>query len=158
MKLYMKQHIFTWGDRFSIYDAEGNTVYSVQGEIFTLGKKLHVYDQLQNEVALLQQELFTFFPKYRIYQGQTLTATVEKQFAFFRDEYTVDSFGWFISGDVFNHEYSINKEGCTVASVYKEWFTLGDAYAIDIASDVDPVNALAVALVIDAVISARRNN
>ena len=40
MKLYIKQRIFTWGDKFSIYDENGNEKYYVEGEILTFGKKL----------------------------------------------------------------------------------------------------------------------
>ena len=42
MNLYIKQHIFTWGDKFSVYDEAGNVKYNVEGEIFTWGKKLHL--------------------------------------------------------------------------------------------------------------------
>jgi uncharacterized protein YxjI len=42
-------------------------------------------------------------------------------------------------------------------SVAKEWFTLGDAYEINIADGLDPIPALAVVLVIDACIEAERN-
>lgn len=37
MNLYMKQRIFSWGDKFSIYDAAGNECYYVEGEVFTFG-------------------------------------------------------------------------------------------------------------------------
>lgn len=39
MNLYIQQKIFTWGDKFSIYDANGNEEYYVEGEILTFGKK-----------------------------------------------------------------------------------------------------------------------
>ena len=60
MKLYIKQHIFTWGDRFSIFDENGNERYYVEGEIFTWGKKLHLYDHQGREQAFIQQEVLTF--------------------------------------------------------------------------------------------------
>ena len=58
MNLYLKQHVFTWGDRFSIYDIDGNSVFSVESEVFTFGKKLHVFDFNGNEVAFIRQKLF----------------------------------------------------------------------------------------------------
>ena len=33
----IRQRIFTWGDKFDVYDAAGNTLYTVEGEVFTLG-------------------------------------------------------------------------------------------------------------------------
>ena len=44
MKFYIKQKVFSWGDKFSIYDANGNERYLVQGEVFSFGKKLHLLD------------------------------------------------------------------------------------------------------------------
>ena len=42
--LYMRQRVFSWGDKFEIYDNAGNVKYYVEGEVFTFGKKLHLYD------------------------------------------------------------------------------------------------------------------
>ena len=42
MKLYIKQKVFSWGDKFTVKDATGRDRYYVEGEIFTFGKKLHV--------------------------------------------------------------------------------------------------------------------
>ena len=51
MKLYIKQKIFSWNDKFSIYDENGEERYYVEGEFFSWGKKLHVYDHAQREAA-----------------------------------------------------------------------------------------------------------
>ena len=44
-----------------------------------------------------------------------------------------------------------------IASVSKEWFTLGDAYEISFGAGVDEIATLSVVLVIDACIEAQRN-
>lgn len=38
MELYLKQHVFTFKDRFSVYDAAGNDIYYVEGELFSWGR------------------------------------------------------------------------------------------------------------------------
>lgn len=157
MELYIKQHIFTWGDKFSVYDAAGNEKFYVEGEIFTWGKKLHLYDLSGNELAFIEQEVLTFLPRYHISREGTEVATVVKEFTFFRHEYTVEGLGWKVNGDFFDHEYEITNGMGTVAAVSKEWFTWGDAYQISIADHVDAVTALAVVLVIDACIDAQRD-
>lgn len=157
MSLYIKQHIFTWGDKFSIYDEDGNEKYYVEGEILTFGKKLHLYDPLGNELAYIEQQLLTFLPKYLIYRGGEEFAEVVKEFTFFHPEYTVNGLGWTVRGDFFDHDYEVVDEDRTVASVSKEWFTLGDAYEISFGPDVDEVAALSVVLVIDACIDAQQN-
>jgi len=156
MKLYIKQHIFTWGDKFSIYDESGNEKYCVEGEVLTLGKKLHLYDLKGSELAYIEQQLLTFLPKYMIYRGEEEFAEVVKEFTFFHPEYTVNGPGWTVSGDFFDHDYEVKDGDKVIASVSKEWFTLGDAYEISFGIGVDEVEALSVVLVIDACIDAQR--
>ena len=49
MKLYIKEKVFSWGDKFTVKDAYGEDKYIVEGEVFSWGKKLHVYDRLGRE-------------------------------------------------------------------------------------------------------------
>ena len=156
MNLYIKQHIFTWGDKFSIYDEAGNEKYYVEGEIFTWGKKLHLYDLQGNELAFISQEVLTFLPKYHISRNGVDVAEVVKEFTFFKHEYSVNCPGWQVHGDFWDHEYEISDGSKTVAAVSKEWLTWGDAYEIRFGTDVDEITALAVVLVIDACIEAER--
>ena len=51
MKLYIKQKVFSWGDKFRIYDE--NDKYYVESEVFTFGKKLHLYSQSGSELAFI---------------------------------------------------------------------------------------------------------
>lgn len=157
MNLYIKQRIFSWGDRFFIYDANGNERYVVKGEVFTFGKKLHLYDVAGNELAYVEQKVLSFLPRYFIYRGERRVAEVIKEFTFFRQEYTVRGPEWSVHGDFFQHAYEITDGARSIASVSKQWFTLGDAYEIDLGEGVDEILAVAVCLVIDACIEAQNN-
>lgn len=158
MNLYIKQHIFTWGDKFSIYDEMGNEKYYVEGEIFTWGKKLHLYDMHGRELSFIEQEVLTFLPKYHISRDGAHIAEVVKEFTFFKHEYSVNGLGWQVHGDFWDHEYGITENEHTIAAVSKEWMTWGDAYEIRFGAGVDEVTALSVVLVIDACIDAERRN
>lgn len=158
MNLYIKQRIFSWGDKFSIYAENGNERFHVEGEIFTLGKKLHLYDTAGNELAFIQQKVMSFLPKYYILRNNSQIAEIVKEFTFFKQEYSVNGLGWHVHGDFWAHEYEITSSGRLIASVSKEWLTWGDTYQIHLANDADTVNALAVVLVIDACIAAQQNN
>jgi uncharacterized protein YxjI len=157
MKLYLKQHVFAFGDQFTVYDEKGNDRFYVDGEVFTFGKKLHIKDLAGNELIYIEQKVFSFLPTYHIYRGDVEVAEVVKEFAFFRHEYSIGGLNWHISGDVFDHEYSMDDGQYTIATVSKEWFTRGDAYEIDVHESVEPVLALAVALVIDACMDSSNN-
>lgn len=158
MNLYMKQKLFSWGDKFSIYDEAGNPRYYVEGEIFTWGRKLHLYDLSNRELAFIQQEILTFLPKYCIFRGGQKMAEVVKEFTFFKQEYSVNGLGWKVRGNFFAHEYEIYNSVRSLACVSKEWFTLGDAYQISISPQVDEVTLLSIVLVIDGCINDMNDN
>ncbi|MBQ9112182.1 MAG: LURP-one-related family protein [Clostridia bacterium] len=157
MRLYIKQRVFTWGDKFHVYNENGNEKYYVEGEVFSFGKKLHLYDMFGNERAFIHQKPFAFMPRYVINCGGEDVAEVVKHFTFFHQEYSIEGLGWTVEGDFFSHEFSVYCDGYEIASVHKEWFTFGDAYAIDIDISVDEITALAVVLIIDAVIEQSSN-
>ena len=153
MNLYLKQRVFSWGDKFDVRDEYGNVRYYVYGDVFTWGKKLHICDTAGNELYYISQRLFTFLPKYELYRGGEngiYIGEVKKEFTLFLCEYTVDTLGWTVSGDFFDHEYSVTKGGQKIASVSKQWFTWGDTYEISIADARDELDVLAVILTVDA--------
>ena len=158
MDLYMKQRVFSWNDRFTIYDSNGKDRFYVEGEMFSWGKKLHLYDLYGNELIFITQKVLTFLPKYEIYMGGQYIAEVVKEFTFFKHRYTVNGLDWSVYGDFFDHEYVIENESREIASVSKQWFTWGDTYEISIPYDTDELAALAVVLVIDACIEMQENN
>lgn len=158
MKLYIKQKVFSWGDKFTVKDSSGTDRYFVEGEIFSFGKKLHVYNASQQEKAYIKQELLTWMPRYTVYTNGTQIAQVKRVFSFFRPQYTIDGPGWEVNGDFFAHEYQITLSGRVIATISKEWMTWGDSYELDIADDINEVIALAVVLAIDAVIESSKND
>lgn len=158
MDFYIKQKVFSWGDKFTIYDKNGESMYTVEGEIFTWGKKLHLYDRFGQELSFIKQEIWTFLPKYYIMQGEQAIAEVKKEFTFFVQEYTIQPQGWTVEGDFFAHEYSITGPNGIVAEISKEWFSWGDAYEIHIVRDSDVIVALSTVIIIDAVLDAERSS
>ncbi len=158
MKYYVKQKVFSWGDKFRIYDENQNDRYYVQGEVFSFGKKLHLYNPGGTELAFIHQKVFSFLPRFFISRNGVDVAQVVKEFTLFRHEYTVEGLGWTVSGDFLAHDYDIKADGRTVAVISKHWFTWGDTYEINIADDADEIMALCVVLVIDAVIAQANNN
>jgi uncharacterized protein YxjI len=64
MKLYIKQKVFSFNDKFTVKDETGADRYFVEGEIFTLGKKLHVYDANQTERIFYNKKFGAFFQDF----------------------------------------------------------------------------------------------
>ena len=151
MKLYIKEKVFSWGDRFTVKDEQGNDKYLVEGEVFTWGKKLHVYDMTGSEVAFIKQEVFSLLPCYYVFCNQEQVAEIRKEFSLFFPRYRVDGLNWEIQGEFLAHGYVITQNGCAVVRISKEWMTWGDSYELDIQNPADELVALAVVLTIDCV-------
>ena len=155
MKLYIKQKVFSWGDKFTVKDEAGHDRYSVEGEIFSFGKKLHVYDRYGTEVALIKQEVWSWMPRFYVFCGDRQVAQIKKEFTFFLPKYRIDGLGWEINGSFMAHDYEITKNGDPIVTISKEWMTWGDSYELNISDPRDEIVALAVVLTIDCVMAAQ---
>ena len=158
MKLYMREKVFSWNERFTVWDENGNDKYYVEGEFFSLGKKLHLLGACGDEVAFIRQELLTLMPRFTVTVAGREIAQIRKEFTFFFQRYVIDGLGWEIDGDVWAHDYEIRKNGRIIVRITKEWLTWGDSYVLDILDPADELVALAVVLTIDCVAEASRNN
>lgn len=140
MNLYIKQKVFSWSDRYNVFDENGNPVFEVEGEVFSWGAKIHLYDLNNNELFYIKQKLMVFLPEYEIYTGDTLRAIIKKEFTLFTPRLDVQSsFGDFvIEGNFFDMDFTIMCNNLMLGEIHKEWLTFGDSYCLSI---VNPENA-----------------
>ena len=151
MKLYMKQKVISWGDKFTVTDETGEVLYTVEGEVPSFGHKLHIYDHRHDEVAFIHQKLLSLKGRYFVTVDGQEAAEIVKEITLLHPKYTVNGPDWEATGDVLGHNYEIKKGDETVAAVHWKWMSWGDAYELDIADEVNEVLALAVVLTFDAV-------
>lgn len=151
MKLYIKEKIFSWGDKFTVMDEWGSDKYYVEGEVFSWGKKLHVYDRNGREVAFIKQDIWSLLPRYYVFCGDRQVAQIKREFSFFYPKYSVEGLDWAVDGNFVAHAYQITQAGRQIVSISKEWMTWGDSYELDITDPADEIVALAVVLTIDCV-------
>lgn len=157
MRLLIREHVFTWSDRFTVTDEFGVDRYYVEGEVFSFGRKLHVRRTDDTEAVYIAQELFHFRPRYGVWIGNAHRADVVREFSFFHPVYTVEGPGWDVEGDFWAHDYRLTSGGRTVATISKEWFTWGDCYVLDVANAADELIALATMLTIDCMVEQASN-
>lgn len=157
MKLYMKQKVFSFKDKFTIKAEQGNDKYYIEGEFLSLGKKLHIYDMNHNEVAFVRQKILAFMPKFTVEVNGSEVAEIVKRVTFFTPKYYVDGLSWNVEGDFFAHDYIITSNDRAIVSIHKAWMSWGDTFELDITDDRDEVTALAVVLAIDAVMDSQNS-
>lgn len=157
MKLYLKQQVFSWRDRFFAKDENGDDRYAVEGEIFSWGKKLHVYDSNGSEAAFIRQKVFSFMPRYFIEINGSVVCEIVKEFTLFRQSYRLEGLNWHLDGDIWAHEYSLTSDGRPIMRLSKKWFSWGDSYELDITDSRDELLCLCVALAVDCALAAQES-
>ena len=150
MKLYIKQKVFSWRDRFSVKDEAQRDRWFAQGEILSLGRKLHVYDANGVEVAYIRQKLLSLLPRYYIEIGSKEYEFV-KELTFVRPKYSIRNLDWIVEGNFWAHDYTVSGGRGNVMQISKAWLTWGDYYELDIIDERNELLCLCVALAIDCI-------
>ena len=154
MKLYLKQRVFTWRDRFIVKDENENDRYAIEGEMFTWGKKLHVWDIQGREVAFIRQKVFSWMPRYVLEIDGRVVCEIVREFTILKQSYRLEGLAWRLEGDFFAHEYSMHDNNQSIMRMSKKWFTWGDSYELDIANPNDELLCLCVALAVDCAMAS----
>ena len=149
----IRERFFRLGEDSDITDEHGRPVLHVDGKVLSLRNRLVLWDPEGREVAQVQRKLVAMRPTYQIsIAGQEAAEIRKRLFTPFGDRFTIDIPGpddLEMTGDLFDHEFSIRRGDQTVATVSKHWFSMRDTYAVDIAAGQDDFLTLASVLALD---------
>lgn len=151
----IKEKFWSFGDDFQIRAPDEQPVYRVKGRAFSWGDKLSFQDMDGQELAFISQKLMTLMPKYEISVRGEVFAEVRKEFGWFKKKFTLDVPGpndYEIEGSFWLHDYVFRRKGRTVATVGKAVWAWTDTYGIEIVDGEDDVSILSAAIVIDQVL------
>src|SRR3954454_19861124 len=151
-KFQMREKIMAIGDDFWIEDDDGNRVYKVNGKAVRLRDTFILEDVRGNELSKIQEKKLSVRDKMTIERGST-KATVHKRLVGIRDHYIIDVDGGGrlkAHGNIVNHEYEIERDSGTVATVSKKWFRVRDTYGVQMAQGQDIPLILAITVCVDA--------
>jgi uncharacterized protein YxjI len=158
----IKERFFDIGDDFDITDESGRTVLHVDGKVLSLRDKLVIEDPSGREVAAVHRQLIALRPTYQIEIGGEKAAEVRKKlFTPFREKFTIDVPGpddLEMSGDLFDHEFTVERDGHEVASVSKRWLSIRDSYAVNIAEGENHLLILAAVLALELALQRERDS
>lgn len=157
MKLYIKQKLFSFKDRFNIKDENEVDILQVEGKVFSFGKQLSIKTMDLEEVAYVKQKVFNFLPTFEITLNDEVHV-LKKQLTFFKPAYALPSLNIRIEGNFTAHQYTILREDLVIANISKAFFSFADSYEVEILEDKDMKIVIAIVIAIDAVLSMERSN
>jgi len=163
MKMYViRERMFRMGEDSDITDEAGQPVLHVDGKVMSLHNRLVLQDPSGREAGHVHRKLAALRPTYQITIGGTDVAEVRKHlFTPLGERFTIDVHGaaeMEINGDLLSHEFTIDRDGQTVAAISKRWLTMTTSYAVDVAPGEDDVLILASVLALDLATDAEHGH
>ena len=150
----MREKLLSIGDDYWIEDDSGQRVFKVDGKAARVRDTFLLKDMSGSEVAKIQERELRVRDTMRIEMGDH-SATVHKAVAGIRDRYKIDTDsgpGMSAHGNIVDHEYKIERDGETVATVSKSWFRVRDTYGVEITPEQDDALILAITVCMDSMV------
>ncbi len=162
MRYIIREKFFRIAEDSIIQGQDGAPLYQVKGRIFSLHHTLVLRDLAGNELATVEKQILSITAKFHITRHGEEAATVRKKLISpFVDRFTVDIPGpddLHVTGSIFEHNFTIEREGNVVATISKRWVALTDTYGVETAQGEDDILILAVVLAIDLTEDADRRS
>jgi uncharacterized protein YxjI len=161
VRYVVRERFFHLGEDSDITDDTGQPVYVVDGKVFSLRGLLVVSDTSGNQVARVERKLVAVMPTYEIALADGRSAELRKiPFTPFRQRFTIDVGGsdqLEMAGNLLQHDFTITRDGATVATVSKQWVSLTQTYGVEVAAGEDDVLVLAAVLALDLALDRERH-
>lgn len=152
MQLFIKQKMLSIGDKYNIFDVQGNVVYKVKSRLMSpfLHKK-YLLDANEQVVMTIQRKVWDFLPNYIIKDSNgNKIARIKRKFSL-RKNFVIIGYDRNLSirGDFFAWNFSIVEDNQTVGNVSKKIIHLVDQYTLSIDNDADAPFFTACVIAID---------
>ena len=158
----IRERMFRLGEDSDITDEAGQPVLHVDGQVLSLHNRLVLTDPSGREVGQVHRKLAALRPTYEItIDGKDVAEVRRHLLTPFGERFTIDVHGtgvMEISDDLLSHEFTIQRDGQTVATISKRWLTATASYAVDIAAGEDDLLILASILALDLAIDAEHDH
>jgi uncharacterized protein YxjI len=156
----IREKMFRLAEDSDVADETGKLVLHVDGKVMSLHNRLILHDPAGREVAQVYRKLAALRPTYEITIDGKNVAQVRKQlFTPFRQQFTITVPGgrdMELAGDLLSHEFTIQRDGQTAATISKRWLSLTASYAVNVAPGENDLLILASVLALDLAMDQQR--
>src|SRR5688572_15894245 len=121
-RFQMREKLLAIGDDFWIENDQGERAYKVNGKALRIRQTFVLEDPSGDEVARIQERKLSIRDKIAIERHGHTAATVHKALVGIRDRFAIDvehGADMKAKGNVVDHEYEIERDGDTVATISK---------------------------------------
>ncbi|MCQ4082814.1 LURP-one-related family protein [Streptomyces sp. RB6PN25] len=153
MRYLVRDRMLAFHEEAWIETEHREKVFKVNRKLFRLRRTFDFVDTQGNHVASIVRKALTFHHTILIKRNGELEARFSKRvFKLFGDRFKVtlrDGQQLRINGNFWDREFDIQQDGTTLAHVSRRWFSIRDAYAVDVLSDQDATLLIILAVCVD---------
>ncbi|MVO88983.1 hypothetical protein GPA10_30590 [Streptomyces sp. p1417] len=151
MKLLVRDRVFGIGDDYWIEDDQGRKVFLVDGKAMRLRDTFELKDMQGRVLIDIHAKMLSLRDTMVIErEGEPLAKVKRKRLSLLRNHYRVelaDGSELDVSGKILDREFAVEYDGELLADISRRWFSLHDAYGVQITrDDADPALLVAVAV------------
>ncbi|MBV6697697.1 LURP-one-related/scramblase family protein [Kitasatospora aureofaciens] len=153
MRYLVRDRMFAFHEEAWIETEHREKLYRVNRKFLRLRRTFALVDTRGEHVAAIVRKAFTLHHTLLIKQDGAVTAKISKRmFTLFGDRFKVrlrDGRRLKIAGNLWDREFDIRHDGTTLAHISRRWFTIRDAYAVDVLSHQDALLLVILAVCVD---------
>ena len=148
MKLYIKEKIISFHNRYFIKDEQDNNILEISSKAISLGSKTWIKDSNGKELAYIEQELFHLMPNYNVFINGQKEFNIKKKFKFFKNDYELSN-NYRVEGNFLSHNFVVyNNRNEKVGEINRKYLSIGDQYIIDIIDEKEYILILSIIVAI----------
>ena len=150
----MRQRMMSIGDDYVIENDRGEHVFKLDGKALRLRKTILFEDMDGRELCKIQQRMFHLRDSMEIEgpDGDRIAMVKKAMITPLRERWVIkpeDGPDLRVQGHIADHEYTVERDGATVAEVSKRWFRVRDTYGVEVAPGENDILILAAVAVLD---------
>jgi uncharacterized protein YxjI len=138
-----------------IDDSNGNHAFEVDGKLLAVRRSLLLKDTSGHELYEINKSLVHVHKTFEVKQGDKVVATVQRALmAFMGEHFTItaaDGGQLKVNGNWAGREFHVQKDGTDVIVASRKFFSLHDAYGIQVAPGFDSPLALAIVVALEQI-------
>ncbi|MEU3754340.1 LURP-one-related family protein [Streptomyces olivoreticuli] len=160
MRYLVRDRVLAFHEEAWIETEHREKIYKVNRKLLRLRTTFTIVDTHGHQVASIVKKAFTLHHTILVKRDGWLEARISKRaFTLFGDRFKVtlhDGRRLRITGNLWDREFDIQHEGTTLAHVSRRWFTMRDAYAVDVLDPEDETLMIILAVCVDHTLQDRR--
>ena len=138
-----------------IDDSNGNHAFEVDGKLLAVRRSLLLKDTSGQELYEINKSLAHVHTTFEVKQGDKVVATIQKALmSMFGEKFTItatDGGQMKVTGNWMGREFHIQKDGTDVIVASRQFFTIHDAYGIQVSPGFEAALALAIVVALEQI-------